>query len=156
MKQGVEPHQLRYSPILPSEAETQFSVIKEALYCHVDALFGWDDEYQRQRVNNDYQQDWFYWIDDGDDRVGLVCYKPYQSAYHVHLLIIFTPYQNQKLGCRVMRDIQDLAIKEKCETITLSSFRRNQPAIAFYQRLGYQITDDNEADFVSMSLRINE
>jgi ribosomal protein S18 acetylase RimI-like enzyme len=55
-----------------------------------------------------------------------------------------------------MRDIQDLAIKEKRETITLSSFRRNQPAIAFYQRLGYQITDDSEADFVSMSLRINE
>lgn len=156
MKQGVEPHPLRYSPILPSEAETQFSMIKEALYCHVDAVFGWDDEYQRQRVNNDYQQDWFYWIDDGDDRVGLVCYKPYQNAYHVHLLIIFTPYQNQKLGCRVMRDIQELAIKKKRETITLSSFRSNQPAIAFYQRLGYQITDDSEADFVSMSLRINE
>ena len=156
MKQGVEPHPLRYSPILPSEAETQFSMIKEALYSHVDAVFGWDDEYQRQRVNNDYQQDWFYWIDDGDDRVGLVCYKPYQNAYHVHLLIIFTPYQNRKLGYRVMRDIQDLAIKEKRETITLSSFRRNQPAIAFYQRLGYQITDDSEADFVSMSLRINE
>ena len=156
MKQGVEPHPLRYSSILPSEAEAQFSVIKEALYSHVDAVFGWDDEYQRQRVNNDYQLDWFYWIDDGDDRVGLVCYKPYQNAYHVNLLVIFTPYQNQKLGCRVMRDIQDLAIKEKRETITLSSFRRNQPAIAFYQRLGYQITDDSEADFVSMSLRINE
>ncbi|MCG9629335.1 GNAT family N-acetyltransferase [Vibrio sp. Isolate30] len=155
MKQGVEPHLLRYSSILPSEAEAQFSVIKEALYSHVDAVFGWDDEYQRQRVNNDYQQDWFYWIDDGDDRVGLVCYKPYQNAYHVHLLIIFTPHQNRKLGYRVMRDIQDLAIKEKRETITLSSFRRNQPAIAFYQRLGYQITDDSEADFVSMSLRIN-
>ena len=156
MRQGVESLPLRYSPILPSEAETQFSVIKEALYSHVEAVFGWDDEFQRQRINNDYQPDWFYWIHDQDERVGLVCYKPYQQAYHVHLLIVFPQYQNQKLGYRVMRDIQDLAIKEERETITLSSFRRNQQAIAFYQRLGYQITDDSEADFVSLALRVTK
>ncbi|MDK9738759.1 GNAT family N-acetyltransferase [Vibrio sp. D404a] len=156
MRQGVESLPLRYSPILPSEAETQFSVIKEALYSHVEAVFGWDDEFQRQRINNDYQPDWFYWIHDQDERVGLVCYKPYQQAYHVHLLIVFPQYQNRKLGYRVMRDIQALALKEERGTITLSSFRRNQQAIAFYQRLGYQITDDSEADFVSLALRVIE
>ncbi|MDK9759780.1 GNAT family N-acetyltransferase [Vibrio sp. D173a] len=152
MRQGVESLPLRYSPILPSEAETQFSVIKEALYSHVEAVFGWDDEFQRQRINNDYQQDWFYWIQDQDERVGSVCYKPYQQAYHVHLLIVFPPYRNRKLGYRVMKDIQALALKEERGTITLSSFRRNQQAIAFYQRLGYQITDDSEAEFVSLAL----
>ena len=65
-------------------------------------------------------------------------------------------HQNRKLGYQVMRDIQDLAIKEERETITLSSFRRNQQAIAFYQRLGYQITDDSEADFVSLALRVTK
>lgn len=156
MRQGVESHPLRYSPILTSETETQFSVIKEALYSHVEAVFRWDDEFQRQRINSDYQQDWFYWIHDQGERVGLVCYKPYQQAYHVHLLIVFPQYQNRKLGYRVMKDIQELALKEERETITLSSFRRNEQAIAFYQRLGYQIIDDSEADFVSLALRVTK
>ncbi len=72
-----------------NEFEQVFIVVKEGIFPYVEALFGWDDQFQRERLTNSYLPQWFSWILQGGERVGLLCSKPYEDALHVHLLIIF-------------------------------------------------------------------
>ncbi|WDY55309.1 GNAT family N-acetyltransferase [Vibrio fluvialis] len=138
-----------------SEFEQVFATVKQGIFDLVEAVFGWDDEFQRQRLRTDYQWAWFHWIVRSGEPVGLICFKPYDNAYHVHLLIIFPHYQNQAIGQSVMQQLTAMGQEEQRSAITLSSFAANHAAIRFYQRLGYRITEQ-EADFVSMALKLDE
>lgn len=88
--------------ITVDEFDSLFSVVKQAIYAHVDAVFGWNDDVQRKRLMNDYEPNWFNWIYQEGQRVGMLCFKAYDNALHVHLLVVFPEFQNQKLGEKVM------------------------------------------------------
>nr|WP_171346609.1 GNAT family N-acetyltransferase [Vibrio coralliilyticus] len=142
-------------PISEQEFPEVFPVVKQALYEHVDSVFGWDDQFQQHRLFTDYQPDWFHWVVSNQNKIGLVCFKPYDTAYHIHLLILFPQYQNQGFGQVVMQQITTLTKSEGRNKITLSSFTRNTKAIQFYTRLGYQVTEEDEC-FVSMTLDLEQ
>ena len=131
------------------EFESIFTVVKQGLYAHVDAVFGWDDDFQRNRLRSDYQADWYYWIYSESNPVGLVCFKPYNNSLHLHLLIILPEHQNKKLGKATMLFLHDLAKSEGRQSITLYSFRKNEQAIKFYLKLGYKVTKTEE-NFLSL------
>ncbi|MGF1815508.1 GNAT family N-acetyltransferase [Vibrio splendidus] len=145
---------MQFQLISNLEFEELFACVKQGLFIHVDNVFGWDDDFQRQRLLNDYHPSWFHWVYLGKERIGLVCFKPYDNAYHVHLLIIFPQYQDQSLGKKVVFLIHKRATVERREQVTLSSFRSNTRAIRFYQSLGYQVIDDSDKDFVGMALNL--
>ncbi|MDL5029351.1 GNAT family N-acetyltransferase [Vibrio sp. TMPB1044] len=144
--------QLRLVP--SSEFEELFAFVKQGLFIHVDNVFGWEDDFQRKRLLNDYHPSWFHWIYHKNERVGLVCFKTYGNTYHIHLLIISPQYQGQSLGKKAMLLIHNKARQEQRNQVTLSSFRSNTRAISFYQALGYQIVDDNDEGFVGMALNL--
>lgn len=75
-----------------SEFEQVFIVVKEGIFPYVEAVFGWDDQFQRERLICAYQPHWFSWILQSSERVGLLCCKPYDNALHLHMLIIFPQY----------------------------------------------------------------
>ncbi|WP_061037699.1 GNAT family N-acetyltransferase [Vibrio coralliirubri] len=137
-----------------SEFEELFACVKQGIFIHVNSVFGWDDDFQRQRLINDYHPSWFHWIYHKNERVGLVCFKPYDNAYHIHLLIIFPQYQGRSLGKQVMTLIHKKAMAEQLSQVTLSSFRSNTRAISFYQSLGYHVVDDSNAHFTSLKLKV--
>lgn len=147
--------ELRLETVLSSEFEDLFDSVKQGIFEHVDNVFGWDDEFQRNRLSNDYHPSWFHWVYRDSQKVGLTCFKPYDNAYHVHLLIIFPQHQSQKVGRKVMMLIRNKARLEQRNQVTLSSFRDNTRAIQFYEVLGYQVVDDSNEDFVGMALSLN-
>lgn len=136
--------------IAPSEFEQCFAAVKQGIFPYVEAVFGWDDEMQRERLTSEYEPHWFSWILAEGERVGLLCCKPYDDALHIHLLIIFPPYQGRQLGSTVMARLHREAVSEGILRVTLSSFSANQRAIEFYRRLGYQVVAEESA-FVSLS-----
>ncbi len=136
--------------IATSEFEQRFAAVKEGIFPYVEAVFGWDDDFQRERLTNEYEPHWFSWILAEGERVGLLCCKPYDDALHVHLLIIFPPHQGRQLGSAVMARLHREAASEGRLRVTLSSFSANQRAIEFYRRLGYQVVAEESA-FVSLS-----
>ncbi|WP_372385446.1 GNAT family N-acetyltransferase [Vibrio sp. BS-M-Sm-2] len=144
--------QLRLVP--SSEFEELFAFVKQGLFIHVDNVFGWEDDFQRKRLLNDYHPSWFHWIYHKNERVGLVCFKPYGNTYHIHLLIISPQYQGQSLGKKAMLLIHNKAHQEQRNQVTLSSFRSNTSAISFYQALGYQIVDDSDAHFITLAAKV--
>lgn len=135
------------------EFESLFSVVKQGLYSHVNAVFGWCDEFQVNRLKSDYEPHWFHWVYLNNRRVGMLCFKPYGNALHVHLLIVFPEFQNQKLGERVMNMVHEIAREQRRNHVTLSSFTRNESAVRFYKSLGYEVTESDE-NFLSLSLQI--
>ncbi|WP_260811260.1 GNAT family N-acetyltransferase [Vibrio splendidus] len=143
---------IQFKLVPSSEFEALFDCVKQGIFTHVDKVFGWDDDFQRQRLIKDYHPSWFHWIYHKSEKVGLVCFKPYDNAYHVHLLIIFPQYQAQSLGKKVMSLIHEKAHQEQRNHVTLSSFRSNTRTISFYQSLGYQVVDDSDEVFVGMTL----
>ena len=150
----VKDNKIQLQLVANSEFEELFACVKQGIFEHVDNVFGWDDEFQHNRLLNDYQPSWFHWVYRGKEKIGLVCFKPYDNAYHIHLLIISPQYQDQSLGKKVMSLIHEKAHQEQRNQVTLSSFRNNTRAIRFYQSLGYQVIDDSDEDFVGMALNL--
>ncbi|MEZ8017068.1 GNAT family N-acetyltransferase [Vibrio splendidus] len=148
----IEEESIQFQLVSNLEFEELFASVKQSLFIHVDNVFGWDDDFQRQRLLNDYHPSWFHWVYLGKQRVGLVCFKPYDNAYHIHLLIISPQYQGHSLGKEVMYLIHKRATEERREQVTLSSFRSNTRAINFYQSLGYRVVDEEDDDFVGLTL----
>ncbi|MFA0309754.1 histone acetyltransferase [Vibrio splendidus] len=149
---AIEEENIQFQLVSNSEFEERFACVKQGLFIHVDSVFGWDDDFQRQRLLNDYHPSWFHWVYRGKERIGLVCFKPYDNAYHVHLLIISSQYQGQSLGKKVMSLMHEKTLQEQRNQITLSSFRSNARAINFYQSLGYRVVDEEDDDFVGLTL----
>lgn len=137
-------------PVQSEEFEALFSVVKQGLYSHVDAVFGWCDQFQRERLSSEYEPHWFNWVYIDDKRIGMLCFKPYDNAIHVHLLVVFPDFQNQKFGTTVMNYAHQLAQEQDRSLVTLSSFACNKSAINFYESLGYQVTDRDE-NFLTLS-----
>ncbi len=50
---------IKLRPIESEEFDSLFSVVKQGIYSHVDAVFGWDDDFQRKRLKRDYDPSWF-------------------------------------------------------------------------------------------------
>ena len=151
----TKPHEnIVLEPVAESEFCNVFSATKQALKLHVEPVYGWDDEYQYHRLTTEYQHSWYYWVTYRNQRVGLICFKPYDQAFHIHLLIIFPDHQKKKLGFKVINHIHQLAAEANRNLITLSSFKSNKSAIGFYSSLGYQITDSGDENFVSMVCEI--
>lgn len=142
--------EIELAGIATSEFEQRFAAVKQGIFPYVEAVFGWDDDFQRERLSSEYQPQWFSWILQGGERVGLLCCKPYEDALHMHLLIIFPQYQGRQLGSAVMDRLHREAASEGRHRVTLSSFSANQRAIEFYRRLGYQAVAEEPA-FVFLS-----
>lgn len=142
--------EIKIEPASPNDFEQIFTVVKQGLFDHVDSVFGWDDVFQRDRLKTDYQSDWFHWVYVDDSRAGFLCFKRYDNALHVHLLVIEPQYQGKRIGAKVMNIVHQEAIAEMRQRVTLSSFTRNHRAIAFYRSLGYELVNTEE-NFVSLA-----
>ncbi len=134
---------ISFKKIANPYSEDVFSLMKSGLHPFVDEVFGWDDEFQKVRIKQDYKPGWFYWVYNGSDRLGFVCYKRYDQALHLHLIVLELKHQGKGLGKEIMASIHNIAQVEKRD-ITLSSFKCNKRAVKLYKSLGYEITGDEE------------
>lgn len=146
---------MTFEPIIKDEWPQIFTIYKQALFEHVEAVFGWDDAFQKQRLAQEYDRDWFHWVYHKHEKVGLVCFKPTAHSLHLHLIVIFPNYQRKGLAKAVIQQIETLALESSKTCVTLSSFTRNQSAIHFYQKLDYQITE-RDSDFLSIQKLVTD
>ncbi len=124
-------------------SEEVFRLTKEGLYPFVDEVFGWDDEFQRQRMREDYKRKWFYWIIESSIKVGYVCFKPYDQSLQLHLIILAQKFIGNGLGRKVMLAVHEVAEKDNRD-VTLASFKCNKRAVNLYKSLNYEVTEQGE------------
>lgn len=144
-----------FEPASPSEFDAQFRLIKQGIGEFVDAIWGWDDDAQRQRIHERNPQSGFHWLAYHGQRVGLVCYHPYDKNLHVHLLVIKKRYQAMGIGREVMNRLESHAPQVGCDAITLSSFSDNHAAVGFYRALGFY-TVKTEPHFINLRKNLGQ
>ena len=141
---------LTFIPVPTSEFDEVFALLKAGLHDVIDDVFGWNDAFQRQRLQDDYQWSWMHWVVEHGQKKALVCFKPYDQALHLHLILVYPEFQRQGLGQRIMADIQTMAFSERRD-ITLSAFKKNTGAVSLYRTLGYAL-EQEEAHFLLFRL----
>lgn len=134
-----------------SDFEEAFSIYRDALSEIIQAAFGWDEEFQRNRFQTRYRPEWFYWIEVDSKYVGYACINNTQDELHVSLLIILKEHRGHSIGEAAMKLLQQRA-RDNSQRVTLSSFKNNTGAVRFYQRLGYEIASE-DGHFYDMVLK---
>ena len=131
-----------------SDLDVAFLIYKASLEDVIANTFGWNEEFQKNRFFNRYQPDWFHWIERNSQRIGYICFYQSDLETHVSLIIIFPEKQRHSYGRQLMLYLHNQA-RQFGRKITLSSFKKNEGAIRFYENLGYKIVGGDE-DFVDM------
>ena len=124
-----------------------FALYKLSLYKHIEQTFGWNDDFQRHRFDTTYRGDEFTVITEGPVMVGYFSTKNEHDAVHVSLLLIQPEFQRKGIGRKAMQTLMARASAAN-RSVTLSCFICNQPAMDFYERLGFQVVTKEE-DFVN-------
>ena len=90
---------LTLQAVLPTERDQVFELYKTTLFEHIDAVFGWHEDFQQQRLRDYALLAQFFWVHRSpSQRVGLVCYRLTADSLHLRLLLLFPAYQRQGLG----------------------------------------------------------
>lgn len=144
---------LMLSSVQPSELETVFTYYSDALYHYIDEVFGWDESFQRHRLL-DVGLEGFYWVTHKQVRIGIVWINVVEQALHLHLLLVFSQWQNQGYGHTIVAHLKAFARQRGLKCLTLSSFIKNQGAIRFYQRQGFDLVE-RETHFVNLRHDLN-
>ena len=77
---------------------------------------------------------------DGSTVIGTVRYHLYPDFLHVGRLAVLPTYRGQRIGVALMEYLEELAPRLGRRILRLSTRQSMPHNLAFYQRLGYQIT----------------
>ena len=134
---------LEFIKITETEIDAAFGVFKEYMKPLIDGAFAWDEQFQRNGFASRLRPGWFYWVYSKGSRVGLVCYKHTNQSVHVHLLVVFANCQGKGIGQAVIKYLMFQAY-ELGRSLSLSCFKKNDPALNLYKKLGFLIVSEDE------------
>ena len=127
--------------------EFAYQVKRNSFREYVELVGGWDEGLQRQLHSRRFQEQDFQIIEvDGKD-VGImsVAYRP--DCVVVNQLYILAEHQGQGIGRECM-----LLVMEQGNSlglpIRLQVLKVNARAVTFYERLGFEITDETDTHFL--------
>lgn len=133
-------------PFKYSDLNKAFELYKSELHAVIDTALGWDESSQQKRFTEKYSLDWFYWVECEGNVVGYICYDYRSVALHISLLVIDNHFQGKGIGKKIMAIVSNLAQEKKLK-LTLSSFKNNQNAVSFYEKLGFKIINQDDLFF---------
>ena len=125
-----------------SDSEFVFTVKKAAFRAYVEQVWGWDNSYQRGQHNRRFAAQDISIIQFREVDVGFLAISHTPDRFKVNQLYILPEYQGRGIGSACMtRIIDDANLAQK--PVVLQVLKVNTHGIAFYQRLGFTIIDEN-------------
>lgn len=117
-----------------------FAVKKAAFREYVEQVEGWDDTHQRELHNKRFDAQDFRIIQFQGNDIGFFSTSCTSDSLKVHQFFIHPEYQGRGIGSACMtRILADAARK----AVNLQVLKINIRGIAFYQRLGFSIVDED-------------
>jgi ribosomal protein S18 acetylase RimI-like enzyme len=139
-----------------TEADFDFlvDVHRQTFQVYVEQLWGWDEAGQRAGLYEDFQMFPFEIIYDRGEAVGMMSVVNQRDALFLNYLAILPTAQRRGLGTHLVRRLMHQAFEQQLP-VTLVVLKVN-PAKAFYERLGFTVTGDDEYRyFMSSSEGVN-
>lgn len=122
------------------DSDFVFAVKKAAFREYVEQVDGWDDTHQRGLHNKRFDSQDFRIIQFQGNDVGFFSTSCTSDSLKVYQLFIHPEYQGRGIGSACMtRILADAAGKD----VNLQVLKINIRGIAFYQRLGFSIIDED-------------
>lgn len=122
-----------------ADSEFCFQLHKAAMGEYIHAIWGWDEQVQRDYHAHGFAPDrWQIITADGAD-VGMLNVEYRPSEIYLARIEIHPSHQGQGIGSQIMQDLLDQAAING-QPIVLDVLAANQRAQALYQRLGFTET----------------
>lgn len=129
-----------------NDSEFVFAVKKAAYREYVEQVWGWDDNYQRERHNREFASDDFRIVQFRGTDVGFFIISSTSDTLKVNQIFILPEYQGRGIGSACMTRIIDDANLEQ-RSVVLQVLKVNTRGIALYQRLGFTIVGEDSIYF---------
>ncbi len=122
------------------DSDFVFAVKKAAFREYMEQVWGWDDTHQRELHNKRFDSQDFRIIQFQGNDIGFFSTSSTSDSLKIHQLFIHPEYQDRGIGSACMtRILADAAGK----AVNLQVLKINIRGIAFYQRLGFSIIDED-------------
>lgn len=119
------------------ECAVLFQLYKNALKDHIEAAFGWQEVQQRSRFEKSYPSHEISVFYMKSEFAGFMAIRNEDNNKHIALLLLKPSLRRQGIGREIM-EVFHIAARESTQTLTLSCFKTNLAALAFYKSLGYR------------------
>jgi len=118
-----------------------FNLKKSTLKAHIEKIWGWDDEYQRQVLSTEFIEENNYMIYSDGVIIGVLEINETIDEFHIVELEIVPEYQRKGIGSAILQDII-LRMNEKGKKIKLGCFTINTEALKLYEKNGFRKCDE--------------
>lgn len=125
-----------------TDSDFVFAVKKAAFREYVEQVEGWDDTHQRGLHNKRFDSQNFRIIQFQGSDVGFFSTSCTSDSLKVHQFFIHPEYQGRGIGSACMTNILANA-DVSGKAVNLQVLKINTRGIAFYQRLGFSIVDED-------------
>jgi ribosomal protein S18 acetylase RimI-like enzyme len=129
-----------------NDSEFVFTVKKAAYREYIEQVWGWDDDYQRERHNKEFTSHDFHIIQFRETDVGFFITSSTSDTLKVNQIYILPEYQGRGIGSTCLTRIVDDANLEQ-RSVVLQVLKVNTRGIDLYQRLGFTIVGEDSIYF---------
>jgi N-acetylglutamate synthase-like GNAT family acetyltransferase len=139
MKPKIEISKISLRPATEADSEFAYQVLKTALGSYIAMTFNSSEQQQRELNRRRLRPSDTSIIKFDDKEIGLIAVNRETDQIRVRQLFILPDFQRYGIGAHLMQDIL-LEVK-------LQVFKVNNPAKAFFEKLGFSVIGDTETHF---------
>jgi ribosomal protein S18 acetylase RimI-like enzyme len=122
-------------PATPADSEFCYQLHKAAMGGHVTAIWGWDEQVQRDFHARAFNPRRWQIITDGGADIGMLDVEYRPGEIYLARIEVCPGHQGHGIGTRLISALIDEA-GQKGQDLILDVLTVNQRAMALYQRLG--------------------
>jgi ribosomal protein S18 acetylase RimI-like enzyme len=122
-------------PATPADSEFCYQLHKAAMGSYITAIWGWDDQVQRDFHARAFNPGRWQIITAGQADIGMLDVEYRPGEIYISRIEIHPDYQGQGIGTRLISALADEA-RRKGQGLVLDVLTVNHRAQALYQRLG--------------------
>jgi len=119
----------------PADSEFCFQLHKAAMGDYVAALWGWDEQRQREHHDRSFSPGRWQIITTGGTDIGMIDVEYRPAEIYLSRIEVHPSYQGRGIGTHLIRALIDEA-RHKGQTLVLEVLTVNHRAQALYRRLG--------------------
>lgn len=124
-----------------------FQTKKTVLKGYVNQIWGWDEQKQIQLHTRRFNPEKIRIIKYNNEDIGIISINADGEYFKVNQIFILPKYQRQGIGSFCMGHLIEEARKLD-KIVWLRTFKINQPAKAFYNKLGFKQIGETETHII--------
>lgn len=127
--------------------EFVYHVKRASMREYIEQTWGWDEQFQRKLHERRFESQEFQVVSVDAEDVGIMSVALEPDCVFLNQIYILPEHQGQGIGEQCMRTVFERATRSNLP-VKLRVLRVNLRAAAFYERLGFTITDETGTHFL--------